>query len=268
MNGSERAATPPMIGVIGGMGPYAGLDLVRKVFDETRTAVDQDHLPLALLSIPGDIVDRTEYVIGAIAENPAYAIARIAGMLERAGVTVAAIPCNSAHSPPIFDVVLDVLRQAGSRLRLVHLIEETARHLASRPIPPKRVGVLSTTSVFRLGLYRDALDRAGIEAVLPSAAIQENVVHAAIYAPEYGIKACSNPVSTRARADLEGVIAALAERGAEAVVLGCTELPLALPGTHAAGLPLIDPTRILARALIRETYPERLREAGDGVAVD
>lgn len=255
---TERTS-PPMIGIIGGMGPYAGLDLVRKVFDETEAWTDQEHLPLALLSIPGSIVDRTAYVLGDVDENPGYAIARIALALERSGASVAGIPCNSAHSPVIFDVIRRQLAEAGSRLVLLHMIEETAAHLAALPHPPARVGVLSTTSVFRLGLYRDALAQVGLEAVLPSAEMQEEVVHAAVYDPVYGVKAGSSPVSERARADLETAVASLAARGAEAVVLGCTEMPLALPESHAAGVPLIDPTRILARALIRSTYPERLR---------
>ncbi len=254
--------SPPMMGIIGGMGPYAGLDLVRKVFDETEAGTDQEHLPLALLSVPGDIVDRTAYLLGDVDENPGYAIARIALALERAGASVAGIPCNSAHAPVIFDVIRQQLAEAGSGLRLLHMIEETAGYLAMLPHPPTRVGVLSTTSVFRLGLYRDALAGAGIEAVLPSAEMQETVVHAAIYDPQYGVKASSSPVSERARADLESAVATLAARGAEAVVLGCTEMPLALPGSHAAGVYLIDPTRILARALIRATYPGRLRGKG------
>ncbi|MDZ4702042.1 MAG: amino acid racemase [Rhodothermales bacterium] len=254
-----ESTSPPMIGIIGGMGPYAGLDLVRKVFDETAASTDQEHLPLALLSVPGEIVDRTAYVLGAVDANPAFAIARIALMLEQAGATVAAVPCNSAHAPVIFDVIRSRLAEAGSRLRLLHMIEETAVHLATLPHPPVRVGVLSTTSVFRLGLYRDALVRVGIEVILPSAEMQERVVHAAVYDPRYGVKASVNPVSERAREDLADAVAALATRGAEAVILGCTEMPLALPGSNAAGIPLIDPTRLLARALIRATYPGRLR---------
>jgi aspartate racemase len=248
-----------MIGIIGGMGPHAGLDLARKVIEETAANSDQEHLPMALLSLPGDIVDRTAFVLGQVDVNPGSAIAQVALGLERLGATVAGMACNSAHAPIILEEVHRVLAHAGSRLRLLHLIDEAIDFLAALPVPPKRVGVLSTTSVYRLGLYRDALQRAGFEAIVPTPAEQEGVVHAAVYDPVYGVKAVSSPVHPRARANLLVAVETLAARGAEAVLLGCTEMPIALPDRCVGQLPLFDPTRILARALIREWAPDRLR---------
>ena len=83
-------------------------------------------------------------------------------------------------------------------------------------------------------------------------------VHAAIYDRDYGIKAAGR-VTARAAADLQGALDQLRDQGAGAVILGCTELPLAFPGRAYEGLPLIDPSLILARALIRETRPAQLR---------
>ena len=61
----------PIIGVIGGMGPYAGLDLVRKIFDQTQAALDQEYLPVALLSYAHRIEDRSAFLFGEAPENPA-----------------------------------------------------------------------------------------------------------------------------------------------------------------------------------------------------
>src|SRR5690606_41469903 len=108
-----------IIGVIGGMGPYAGLDLVRKIFDHTAASRDQDHLPVALLSYPGRIRDRSLFLLRATEEdsgvNPAEAIAGIALELDRLGATVAGIPSNTAHAPAILDVVTPPPRRGGAR---------------------------------------------------------------------------------------------------------------------------------------------------------
>ena len=93
-----------MIGVIGGMGPYAGLDLVEKIFAETIASTDQDHVPVAMLSCPASITDRSAFLLGKSAENPANAIAEVALRLERSGAAIAGMPCNSAHARLILTV--------------------------------------------------------------------------------------------------------------------------------------------------------------------
>jgi aspartate racemase len=248
-----------MIGIIGGIGPYAGLDLVRNIFDQTLALTDQDHLPVALLSLPSAIPDRTEYLLGRATDNPAEAIARVALQLERIGARVAALPCNTAHADAIYQPVLRKLREAHSSLRLLHLIGETVRFLQTGYRSCRRIGVLSTTGTYRQGLYARALEEAGYRAVLPAPEMQEAIVHPAIYHPQFGIKARANPVTGRARQWLEEAMLALTRDGAEAIILGCTELPLAVPEPAWQGVPLVDPAVILARALIREIAPDRLK---------
>ncbi len=260
--------TDPVIGVLGGMGPYAGLDLVRKIFDQTHAGTDQEHLPVALLSYSHRILDRSAYLFGEIDENPAEAIADVARHLESLGATVAGLPCNSAHAPAIFDTVNARLRASGHRIRLLHMIEEAARYARESVHGIRRIGALSTLALYRLGLYPRAIEAAGFEAVVPDEAVQKDLVNRAIYDPVYGIKAASNPITETARQHLIDAIVHLRDKGAEAVILGCTELPLAITDTHLDGTLLIDPTCALARALIRETYPERLRPALNTAAVN
>ena len=248
----------PILGVLGGMGPYAGLDLVRKIFDETQAGTDQEHLPVALLSYSHRILDRSAYLFGEIDENPADAITDVARRLDGLGATVAGLPCNSAHAPAIFEVVREKLRASGHQIRVLHMIEEAARYAREVAHGIRRIGALSTLALYRLGLYPQAIEAAGFEAVVPDEDVQTNLVNAAIYDPVYGIKAQSNPATETARQHLLDAIAHLRDKGAEAVILGCTELPLAIEETMLDGTLLIDPTRALARALIRETYPERL----------
>lgn len=249
----------PAIGVIGGTGPYAGLDLVRKIFDQTLARTDQEHLPVALLSLPSAIPDRTDYLLGREVINPAAGIAAVALQLERMGARVAAIACNTAHADAIFARLLDKLAEAHSGLRILHLIRETILFLQTEYRGWQRIGVLSTTGTYRVRLYAQPLEEAGYQVVLPTLKMQEERVHAAIYHPEVGLKAQSNPVTLQARQWVEEAIEALKADGAEAIILGCTELPLAIPDPARPGIPLIDPAMVLARALIREVAPHQLK---------
>ncbi len=247
-----------MIGIVGGVGPYAGLDLATKICNQTLAHSDQEHLPIALLSVPHAIADRTAFLLGQTDVNPAYALAAIIRQLEAIGATVVGIPCNTAHSPHIFDVILDELAAVGSRVQLVHMIHETARFLADHPQRPRWVGVLCTTGTARTRVYQEALSNYGMAALLPDDPIQE-AVQAAIYDSTYGIKAQAYPVTSQAQCQLRQAAQHLLERGADALVLGCTEIPLALPTLPDEPVAVVDPTLILARALIRETYPSRLK---------
>jgi aspartate racemase len=247
----------PIIGIVGGVGPLAGLDLQRKIVTQTIAGRDQDHLPVISVSWPGPIPDRTEYLLGQVAENPAHAILAQLRLLADAGATVAGIPCNTAHAPAIFNVIQAGVDTLPRPLRLLHMIDETAAHLAAQHPTLRTVGVLSTTGTWRTRLYPAALEQRGYRVVAPDEALQVGTIHPAIYDPTYGVKAAGG-VTARARAGLEQGIAALREQGAKAIILGCTEMPLVLPEREYEGLPLIDPTLVLARALIRAVDPARL----------
>jgi aspartate racemase len=107
-------------------------------------------------------------------------------------------------------------------------------------------------------LYPIALYEYNIEAVVPDKGTQE-IVHDAIYNPDYGVKSKQNPVSEIARMKLEEAVRHLQKKGAQAIVMGCTEIPLVFTNNFLDGILLIDPSTILARALIRETYPNKLK---------
>jgi aspartate racemase len=241
------------------MGPYAGLDLVKKIFDQTTASTDQEHLDVILFSTPG-IPDRTGFLLEGRGGNPAPHIAAAVRTLEAAGASVAGIPCNTAHAPAIFDAVLRELESTGTRIRLLSLITETIAFLeAQRAAGRQRLGVLSTTGTLSTQVYSRPLVAAGFSVIEPADDVQRDLVQRAIYDPEYGIKARSNPVTEQARGAVLSAIRHLADRGAQAIVLGCTELPLAVGESTVLGWPVIDPAVALARALIRETYPEKLK---------
>jgi aspartate racemase len=246
------------IGILAGAGPFAGVDLVRKLLEQTIATKDQDYPAVISVSIPEEIADRTEFLLGQTSENPAYAMVDQIKMLEQMGASVVGIPCNTAHASEIFDVIVDGLRHTGCNLKLLHMIEEVARYIGENHPDMKKIGVLSTTGTYRTGIYKDILERKGFDVVLPTEALQDRV-HDAIYNPSIGIKAQSDPVTQAAQETLLEALAYLQEQGAEAVILGCTEIPLAITERRIGPTVLIDSTKILARALVREVHPDKLR---------
>jgi aspartate racemase len=247
-----------MIGIVGGVGPLAALDIATKVIEETRVEKEQDHLPILLYSQPQLISDRAAYLLGKGHENPAYAIASNILELEKEGATVVAMPCHAAHAPRIFEVVQEELDKAGSRIRLLHLVEETA-HFIKQEGDLIQVGVLASTVTKNTGLYRNSLAKHDLQAVEADEQLQEKI-EAAIADPTYGIKAVSSPVSNRARQEIINAVTELKKAGAQSIILGGTEFNLALHEKESDGLPLFDPNRILARALIREVAAHKLRD--------
>jgi len=247
-----------IIGIVGGVGPYAGLDLTEKIFGQTIASSDQEHLPVALLSLPERIEDRTRYLVGETDVNPAFAAADIIEKLERLGAKVIGIPCNTMHAPRIFDEILHQLKKSNSKVKVIHMIREVAQFIASHYPNIQKVGILSTTGTWRSEIYPTYLKEEKYTPVVPNEQLQDEI-HRAVYDPQYGIKAQSNPVDKQAKNSIVKGLRFLKEQGAEGIILGCTEISFALPYQVLDDLPLFDPTLILARALIAHTYPEKLK---------
>jgi len=236
------------IGIVGGMGSYAGLDLLRKVYDVTPATSDSEHFPVTLISAPQQTTDRTQFLIGQSSLNPSVGMLEIIGQLAAQGANIIGIPCNTAHAKEILNEVQKALPE---NIILVHLIESVVNHITNEYPAIKKVGVIGTTGTISANIYRDALLEKGLEAVHPSADMQENYVMSAIYAEDFGIKAHSNPVTEQAIEYLLLAADELIEKGAQIIILGCTEIPLAITETSYKGYPCIDATKILAQQLVK-----------------
>ncbi len=247
-----------MIGIVGGMGPIAGIDLSREIVNQTIAGKDQDHISQILYSASERICDRTEYIQGKIKENPAYAIADIILSLESMGATVAGLPCNSAHAPNIFGVIEEQLKAHKSEIRLLHMIEEVGDFIKTQFPKLKKVGILGTAGTYQTRQY-NRIEKFGLEVINVSEA-EVAQVHQSIYNPEYGIKSVPDNISRESLAILDSASRTLISKGAEIIVLGCTELPLALPDKYFENMPLIDTTLVLARALIKAVDPGKLKK--------
>ena len=246
------------IGIVGGAGPYAGLDLAQKILHQTVAYSDQDYLPTLLISTPGLIEDRTDFLLGETEKNPAHAIYSNLRDLEALGATVTGIACNTAHAPEIRTVFLEKLKISESKLKLLDMISETAGFLLNDCQDVNTVGVLSTIGTWKAGFYPELLAQYGFEVLTLNEEQQQDLHNEALFNPVYGIKVQAHPVSTQARNALLNGVHSLEKRGAQAIILGCTEIPLGIPERIIGETYCIDPGLILARALIREFCSEKL----------
>ena len=258
LNGAPSPDERSAIGVLGGVGPYAGLDLIRAIFDETEAHADQEHLPVTLISYSNRIPDRAAWLTDETAPSPIPAMMEVLRRLDDAGCAVAGIPCNTAHAPAIYDRLQEGLLADGRELRLLHIVDAIVQNVSEVAPGASHIGVLATSSSVANRLHQVGLEAAGLRAVVPDD-VHQAAVQETIYGP-WGLKAQSAPPDPRSREALLTATEHLVGRGADAVILGCTELPLAVPEADRDGVPFVNSTRALARALIRASHPGRLRE--------
>ncbi|WP_415854287.1 aspartate/glutamate racemase family protein [Sinomonas sp. G460-2] len=223
----------PVIGILGGMGPAATADFYAKLVSHTRARRDQDHPRTVIWSDP-TIPDRTQAILG-LGEDPTPWMLRGVKHLEEAGATLIAVPCNTAHA---FVPAL----QAKTSAPILHMIEETVELLSAQGI--RSVGLLATTGTCQMGLYQASAAKGGVEVLVPDQDGQEKVMDAIL-----GIKGGNTTPDISAA--LVEATTLLQAKGAEAVIAGCTEIPLAL-SQDMLQIPLIDPTGVLAVAALRQ----------------
>lgn len=221
------------LGIIGGVGPLATADFFQKLLKAVGAAKDQDY-PRVLVDCHSAIPDRTEALLGA-GPNPTPEILDAARKLINSGAEVLAMPCNTAHA--YYEQI-----QSQLNVPLVNMVEATIEHITQKFPGRKKVGFLGSNGSRKAEIYDQALVRAGLNPVNVSGRTQKEVM-SAIYGPQ-GIKAGNFLVPQK---PLLKAVQELIENGAEAIILGCTELPLIL---KQADVPLIDTTQVLAEKLL------------------
>jgi len=222
-----------MIGILGGMGPEATLDLYRRIIRLVPAARDQDHPRVLIYSNP-KIPDRTRAILGE-GPSPLGALVESARLLERGGAGIIAIPCNASHHflPRIAPLI---------GIPILDMIGETCRRVVKERPAVETVGLLAASGTVHARVYHRALESAGIRVLVPDTPGQERM-HRAIMQ----VKAGAHDANTREIFHREG--SSLVGRGAQAVILGCTEIPLAFD-VERAGYRIFDATGILAEAAV------------------
>ena len=220
-----------IIGVIGGMGPLATVDLYRKIVEHTVADCDQAHVRV-IIDSNTNIPDRTAALLSG-GESPVCELQASARLLERAGAQVLVMPCHTAHC--FYDEV-----QSAVSVPVLNMIDLTVQELKRRGVA--RAGLLATDGAVQSGIYQRHFESTGIELLLPDPAGQAALMDM-IYA---GVKAGRTDYDTQA---VRTALDALMERGAQALILGCTELPPAFE-MYGLNYPNLDPTLTLALAAI------------------
>lgn len=201
------------LGVLGGMGPMASAAFMTRLVALTPAGSEQQHIPAILWSDPR-VPDRPSGYLGT-GTDPLPWMQHGLRQLERAGAQAIAIPCNTAH-------LWHEKLAARTQLKVLHIVQAVIQDLRRNGIEKGRIGLLGTVVTLKLRLYQDALDAQGYECVT----LAEDELH----------RYCAEAIRLVKFNQLAGAIAPAAEsvrllqaRGVDAVVLGCTELPLALP---------------------------------------
>lgn len=228
-------ANDKVLGVLGGMGPLASAQFMLRLTLLSPAERDQDHIPAVLWSDPR-IPDRmaAKYHGG---EDPLPALLRGIHGLEQAGCGAIVIPCNTAHG------WYEEMR-AATRLPIPHIVEAVAEDLRRQGINSGTIGVMGTAATLRMRLYQDRLEALGYRCITPDQDQMERLVSPAIAMVKANKVAATHAPVMQAASDLM-------QRGASAVVLGCTELPLAAQAGPAAAYPMADSIDSLARVAIK-----------------
>ncbi len=219
------------LGVIGGLGPLATARFLELITDMTAAETDQEHIHVLIDSNPAT-PDRTAFLLGDTDRDPYPYLLRGGMNLKKIGAQVLAIPCNTAHR--FYDRLTEDIG-----LPIVHMIRNTAEYLKRRGI--RQAGILATDGTNAVGIYRDHFDEAGIGTLFPPKDDQALVMKA-IYD---GVKA-GRPV---AKEELLAVSDRLRERGAQIIVLGCTELSV-VKKNYPLGAGFTDAMEIMSAAAI------------------
>ena len=221
------------VGVIGGMGPDATVDLMRRVLALTPARDDQDHIRMLVDNNP-KVPSRVAALIEGTGPSPLPTLIAMARGLETQGADFLVMPCNTAHHyhREVDDAV---------QIPFLNLMELVTSRLAERRAI-RRIGLLASSALSRINLYEPHFEKAGFDPLYPKVPMQEALM-ALIRAVKAGrTDEQGTGAFTEAAQDLKG-------QGAELLLIACTELSF-IADTLTTDLPVVDAADVLARAVV------------------
>jgi len=232
--GAAEPYFPPkhaVVGVLGGMGPAATIDLMRRVMEATPASDDVDHIHLVVDQNP-KVPSRIDALINRTGPSPRDELVRMAKSLEASGATMLAIACNTAHG-----YADDIAASVG--IPLLNMVTLTAEAIAARPGPVRKVGMLASTAVLQLGMFEKAFSAFGIETRYPDR--QDDVMRII-----RGVKA--EGATDALAADFDALARELAD-GVDVLAIACTELSL-LVDRMGKDMPVVDALDVLVSTIV------------------
>ncbi|MGQ4508822.1 aspartate/glutamate racemase family protein [Dermabacteraceae bacterium P13128] len=233
------------VGVLGGVGPAATALFMDLLVRATDSDTDQGHIN-ALVTQHAGVPDRTAHILNpAGSADPGPVLAADARFLEQAGAEFLVLPCNTAHH-------YSEAIESGVGIELVSIVAATAEAAREAAGPGGKVAIFATEGNINAGVYQDALDSLGVGHLVPDAATQA-AVNELIYDQVKAGRPVDNELFLSALRTVSG-------QGADAVILGCTELSVIYDregyraenlARAARGLPfLVDSLSALVRATV------------------
>jgi aspartate racemase len=225
------------LGILGGMGPAASAEYVVRLIQQTPATCDQEHIPFVLWSDP-TVPDRSTSLLNKDDKPLPYLLAGIKGLFS-AGCNLIVIPCNTAHF-----WYSELVRQ-NPRVTIIHIVDSVADALRDVNVTNSTVGLMGTQATIELGLYQYKLNKQGWDCIVPTKEEMDTLVQPAIDLVKAGDM-------IKSHAMLMSVVDSLITRGATAVVLGCTEIPLAVRESQQGNIPLINSIDSLVKSAIKQ----------------
>lgn len=229
----SQARAEKVVGILGGMGPEATVDLMQRLIRLTPARDDIDHIRCIVDNNP-KVPSRIKAIIEGTGESPAPCLADMARRLEAWGADFLVIPCNTAHY-----YYPDV--QAAVRIPVVNLIQLMVDTVVERMPGVRKAGLLASPAVRITGLYEVPFGARGVEVVYPEV-FEEGRLLKVIK----DIKA--GRVDEDVRKAFADVVANVALRGAEVGIVACTELGVI--GEQGFCMPVFDAAEVLAEEIV------------------
>ena len=220
------------IGVLGGMGPAAAIDLLQRIIRLTPALDDVDHIRTLVDNNP-QVPSRINYLIKRQGENPAPVLVSMAESLESMGADFLVMPCNTAH---LYAQEIE----SAVRIRFLNMVELTVERVATQ-VQASKVGLLASTAVHQTKLYESIFADRGVATMVPGDALQSQLMNLIM-----AIKAGYLSESDLLQRIVENMLA----EQAECVVIACTELS-ALVDSLNVPVPVIDASQCLAEVAVQ-----------------
>ncbi len=216
-----------LLGILGGLGPMATVYFYEMLTSHTKAERDQDHMDI-IISSRATTPDRTAFIVGESEISPIGVMIEEGKRLRDFGAELISMPCNTAHY--FYDELTSALD-----IPVVNILYETAAHI--KRTGARTAGILATEGTARSGAYAHMCERVGLNCILPDSEHQALLTEII-----YGEIKQGKP------ADMEKfrrVSRHMTDRGADRLVLGCTELSL-IKRDNALGEPYVDSLEVLA----------------------
>ena len=217
------------VGILGGMGPEATVDFMMRLIHLVDAKEDNDHIRCIVDNNP-KVPSRIKALFEGGQEDPAPVLENMAARLEAWGADFLVMPCNTAHyyHPQV---------QAAVGVPVLDMIALTAGAVRARYPQLDKIGILATSATLKVGLYDKAFAALGIETVYPDEKMQSELL-ALIKSVKAG------HTGQEERLALQGIGRHTLDKGAQALVLACTELSVIAPPQDS--LPFVDASQALA----------------------